>query len=488
MLRPHQIEPAARLLGALAKHRAGVDLSDTGVGKTYVASSVANTLNVPTLVICPKIARTAWHRAAESFGTVFSVTNYERIRTGRTPYGTWQHMPCKDKPEPEFFCQSCQCKVDLENFTPCYTHHAGIHCIFAKKTDWNYGEFRYSPRIKLLVFDEAHRCNGLDSLNADLLIAAKRQGIPTLCLSATLATSPLQMRALGYLLGLHTLVPRGGLGFYEWAAKYGCRRDPTIGPGVHWLVSELKQRQIMSEIHTKISDKTVRVRTGDIPGFPERDIQAELYDLEESGKIDELYAQMREPLAELRERSALDVAPESALTKILRERQKVELLKVPIACELAQDYLDKGFSVGIFCDFTGTLRQLAKRLSCDCVIDGSPDGVRNRQRYIDEFQMNKQRLILIQNKAGGICISLQDLDGEHPRVGIVFPTFSIVDMRQDMGRFHRDGGKSKCFYRVIFAANTVETQVYAAWRAKGNNLDALNNLDMIPEKIPIHKR
>lgn len=393
-------------------------------------------------------------------------------------------MPPKDIP-PSFVCQSCQLPVDPQNISPCYCDAPrGIHCIITKKTNWNYGEFRFSSAIGIVVFDEVHRCGGLDSLNAEMLIAAKRQGIKILGLSATAACSPLQMRALGYALDLHTLHPRAGFGFYQWAARYGCRRDATIGPGVHWLVGAAKQKATMADINSKIiPSRGVRVRTEDIPGFPEREISAELYDIEDPKIADSLYSEMSEPLRALHDRSSLDIAPESALTKILRARQKLELLKVPIAANLARDYLAKGYSVGIFCDFSETLSQLSRACSCDSVIDGKRS---DRDSVIARFQRNESRLILVQNAAGGICISLQDLDGEHPRIGLVFPTFSIVTMRQVAGRFHRDGGKSKCFYRFMFVANSVEEDVFRAWKLKGNNLDALNDADCMPADLRAH--
>lgn len=478
-LRPHQVKPVEQLLEILRYHQSAVDLSDTGTGKTYVAAAVANRIAVPTLVVCPKIAKNAWRRAAEHFGDSFSIINYERLRTGRTLFGSWTNTPVARVET--FVCQSCQLPVDPLKPFPCYCHARGIHCLVARKTDWNYGDFRFSPAIRLIVFDECHRCSGLHSLNSEMLIAARRQGIKILGLSATAACSPLQMRALGYVLDLHTLHPRAGLGYWQWAARYGCRRDATIGPGVHWLVGESKQRTIMADINSKIIPaRGVRVRTEEIPGFPEREITAELYDIEKPEIANSLYSEMSEPLRRLSERTQLDVAPESSLTKILRARQKLELLKVPIARDLALDYLAKGYSVGVFCDFSATLDALAKILDCDCIIDGRRT---DRDSVIARFQSNTSRLILVQNAAGGICISLQDFGGEHPRIGLVFPTFSIVTMRQVAGRFHRDGGKSKCFYRFMFVANSVEEDVFRAWKSKGNNLDALNDADCVPAEL-----
>lgn len=473
-LRPHQILPVKLLRQTLQQFDSAVDLSDTGTGKTYVGAAIAK--GTPTLVVCPKIARSAWQRAAEHFGDTLSAMGYEMLRTGRTPFGKWDNNPPAGFERPEFFvCQSCQRRVDFDDYTPCYCHSAGIHCIITKKQAWRYGNFNFHPNIKLLIFDEVHRCNGQDSLNAKMLAAAKRQKIKTLGLSATLASSPLQMSALGHLLDLHA----GGDDFYRWSRKYGCRFEPQRG--LQWRASKEQQLGIMKSIHNSIVEarRGVRVRCGDIPGFPERDVVAELFDLDDGhGQIDRLYAEMETALAELAERGKNDC--EHPLTQILRARQKVELLKVPIAVELASDYRAKGFSVVLFVNYRQTIDELAKRLNTDAIIDGSTAGVKNRDFIINSFQTNEINLVLANSNAGGICISMQDLDGDHPRMGLVFPTYDAVVFKQLLGRLHRDGGKSVAHYRVLLAAKTIEVKIKRALDQKLRNLDALNDGDFMP--------
>jgi hypothetical protein len=308
----------------------------------------------------------------------------------------------------------------------------------------------------------------------------------TLGLSATAATGPLKMNALGYLLGLH----KGGPDFYRWSRSLGCRKPP-FEPGFRWMVSEERQRETMRGINAKIVPaRGVRVRTKDIPNFPTRTISAELYDIDNPEKIDALYAEMREPLQALAEKQAGDCAPDSGITKMLRARQRLELLKVPLALELGADYKAKGFSVAYFCNFSATIDALATRLQTDCIIDGRPEHTKHRNVMVNAFQANRAGYedIILNSEAGGISIGLQDLDGEHPRVGIVFPSFSAEGMRQVFGRLPRDGSKSHSHYRVLFAAGTCEAGVARALRAKSNNLDCLNDADMAPENFRLTKQ
>jgi hypothetical protein len=468
-LRPHQIEPAQRLYERLVAGQNAVDGSDAGIGKTYVATAVALALNRPTLAVVPDIAQSSWRRAAEHLGGSLSVISYDQLRTGRTPFGTWDNTPPKGfRNEVYFKCQSCQREVSMENFFPCYCHPAGFHCLEAKKKAWRYGNFNYADQIQLLIFDEAHRCSAIDSLNAGMLMAARRQGIPTLCLSATLADGPLKLNALGYVLGLHN-----GKNFYNWTRRYGCGKIPGL-KGWHWLPGKVGQKDMMKRLHGEIFPaRGVRVKRSEVPGFPTVTVTAELYDLEESGKIEALYEEMREPLERLKARSDRDIDGEMEVTKLLRIRQKLELLKVPLAIQLAQDSVEKGNSVGLFINFKETMAELRRRLRCDCFIDGSPEGMRFRDKNIEAFQANKERIILVNSEAGGIAVSLHDLHGGHPREGFVMPVYSAVTFTQLIGRFPRDGGKSHSSYKVLLAARTPEEKIFQNLSNKLQNLEAL---------------
>lgn len=478
-LRLWQIEPAKHLHSLLLRGENCVDCSDCGTGKTYVACAVMSALKLPTLAVVPKIAISQWEAAAKHFGDTISVIGYEKLRTGRTPYGTWDNMPPTEPRERFFVCQTCQLRIDFENFRPCYAHPAGIHCAVEKRKSWNYGKFSFNPAVKFVIVDEIQRCSGLDSLNADMLIAAKRQNLRVLGLSATLASSPLQFRALGYALGLFNS-PRD---FVPWARAYGVRYDPQFG-GLHWFCGADKQLETMRKIRTNIIPaRGARVSTADIPGFPEVDIQAEIYDVDNHEQIRAAHDMMAEALAQVQERASRYAVTE--LIEVMTGHQRTELLKVPLALELANDFNDKGYSVGIFVNFRQTMEELSARLKCDCIIDGSPAGVKHRVASIEAFQSGASRIILINSAAGGAALSLPDDTGDRPRAGLVFPGYSAERLRQVFGRFPRANSRSTSLYRVLLAAKTGDIKIHKALRAKLNCLDALNDDDLMPENLQL---
>lgn len=484
----YQVPAARQLCAALEKYGAALDGSEMGTGKTFVAGAVLRARDVPTLVVGPMISETGWKRMGDKMGVEFSYSHYEALRTGNTPFGRWEY-PRPVRLKEKLVCKSCQCVVNVSN-QKCPYHPLGIHCVEVKKIPHHHGKFIWSDGIRQLVFDEVHRCGATDSLHADMLIAAKRQGIPTLALSATAAESPLNLRALGFCLGLHALVD-GRVdkpGFWRWAKAHGCRRLPF--GGFHFAVGEERKKEILAEIHGKIfPERGCRVRIKDLgDAFPQCQITAELYDLEKSGKLEHCYRKMEKALARLKEIRAEDV--ETPLTELLRESQQIELLMVPVFVELAEDAIAEGQSVALFVNFRATADELCKQLNTQCRVDGSqigPSGGMMRQRNIDDFLEDKERKIVLTSAAGGVSIGLQDVRGKFPRLGLVSPGYSASQFRQICGRLPRAGAKSKSLYRVILAARTRQEKVHKALSAKLNRLDALNDADLWADNLPLTK-
>jgi len=477
-LKPHQPDAARHLLACLRRDGAALDGSDMGTGKTYVAGAVLRELNLPTLVVCPDVAKTGWLRAGEHLGVEFDVVGYEKLRTGKTPFGRWQ-FPKTGPLKSRLKCTVCQCWVEDDTTPKC--PYGACHCVETKTIPHNYGRFLFHPEVKAAVFDEVHRCKATDSLNAEMLIAAKRQGLKTLGLSATAGDSPLDFKALGYVLGLHEL--DAGLRFWTWVRKWNCRPSPH--GGFYFAGKEDDRKRTMARLNEEIfPDHGTRVRIKDLPDFPECSISAELYDLAEGRAIDKLYEQMDDSIRALRDKAATD--KESHLTVIIRSLQEIELLMVPVFVQLTEDANEQGYSVANFVTFTQTLDELCTRLKTDCRIDGSQVGAKGKARRddnIDAFQNNSHRVINCNSAAGGICITLADFDGSFPRVGHVSPCNSAVNIRQVFGRLPRIGAKSKSLYRVVLAAGTRQEHVHRRLVTRLNQQDAFNDGDLLASNL-----
>lgn len=442
-----QKEPAQHLVDVLRKNGAAVDGSETGVGKTYTAGAVIRELNLPTLVICPKVGIPGWRKMGQQLGVEFDCINWEKVRTGRTPYCTYDGK-----------------------------------------------DFHWDPAVHFLIFDEIHRACGLNSLNSQLVIAAKTQRIFTLGLSATLGQTPMDFKAIGFLLGLHALQDRKTSavtvqpGFFRWARRHGCTAG--VWGGHYFAGSDAQKRAIMANINEKIfPDRGARVRVADLgDAFPERQIIAELYDMGNQSKIDELWETMGEALADLKARQTFDKDPNHPMTRLIRARQELELLKVPTFLELGKDVLVQGYSVAFFVCFSQTLEELASRLNIKSRIDGTQageKGMRDREECVKAFQSNRERIIACNVDAGGVAVSLHDEHGGHPRIGFVSLGYSATKIKQVLGRLHRAGSKSKALYRIPLAAGTMDERVHRAITPKLNRLDALMDGDLEACNLPV---
>ncbi len=429
---PFQTKHAERVLQSLNRHGTALDASEMGTGKTAIASHIAKTAGLSLLVVAPKAVLPAWRKVAVGFGTsVTEIANYERIKLGKTPFG----------------------RFDGKQFV------------------WSV------PPGTLLVFDEVQRCKARDSQNAEMLVAAKRQRIPTLLLSATAASNPLEMRAIGYALGLHRLHD-----YWPWAFAHGVAKG-RFGMEFGGDLEPLER------LHCRIfgpGGTGARMRVADIAGFPATQILCEPVGTGHERKIQAVYDRMakdlnralavedHDELDDLANR--MDATKANHLTIQLRARQQIEALKAETIAAIAKDGQAEGMSVAIFAHFDETVVEVARMLGTKCVIRG---GQRDdeRERAVREFQSGTEPFIVCNIRAGGVGISLHDPTGCRPRLALISPTYSAQDLRQALGRVHRAGG-ARSIQRIIFAAGTCEERACEAVAAKLAHIDLLNDGDL----------
>lgn len=438
-LLPHQIEHADHIAAAIAQHRVALDASDPGTGKTYVACAVAARFGCPVVIITPKATVPSWNIVAAGFGVKpLLITNYEKIRTGRLP----------------------ECRRQGARYV------------------W------HLPENALIIFDECQKCKGRKSLNAKLLIAARAQHLRLLLCSATAASNPLEMRAIGFALGLHALTD-----FWTWAMRHGVSESP-LG-----IMQYRGGEDCLRELHRQLFPaKGHRMRIAEIVDFPDTLIESAVLETGKAKAIQREYDQLRRDLhaaeqagdkAMLRELAGrMDASRANAMTITLRARQAIELYKVDAMVELALNGLEEGMSVAVFVNFTETIKALAEKLNCPHIICGGQTE-EERQACVTAFQKNEIPLLLANIQAGGVGISLHDPSGVRPRLSIISPTFSATDLRQALGRVHRNGGAAS-IQKICFAAGTCEERTAKACAAKLAHIALLNDGDMQPIPLTLH--
>jgi len=473
-LLPPQVPHVTKLVDALHLTGHAEDLSDTGTGKTYSGAAVARELNVPFLVICPKIVIPAWERILRDFKIkALGVVNYERLTRGNknSVFTTWAQVPTD-----RFNIDGSPVMDEQLQFTT------------------------KLPPNALIILDEVHECKGLESIKSELLIAATRQGFKRLKVSASAATNITEMKAFGYSARLHNFTNANTFKRHfavengaEWTGSFG---NITFDPAAP------EAREGMKKVHTFLYDKersASRLTKKDMRAyFKEDHIMATALGMgTNTSKINNVYDRMQYELDKLEERAA-DYS-QHVFAIMMKARRKAELLKCPTYIKRILDHLRDGSSVAVFLNFNESIEAIKERLEKEfkkktfiadygklsiAEIRGgqnskNPESDKNRQNNIDRFQNDSARVILCNIAAGGVGVSLHDLHGNHPRVSIISPSYSAVRILQALGRIHRADAKTDALQEIVFAAATIEEQACQRVQARLDNLSILNNGDLV---------
>ena len=388
-------------------------------GKTYVGINAAKRLDLPVGIVCPKSVIPSWERVCASEGVEPAfIANYEKLVHGNTDIVSRKRRA----------------------FT------------------WNFGG--------IVLFDEVDRCKSHTSLAGRLLTSAwESRLIRCHCMSATAAQNPMEMRALGFVLGLHN-----DYDFFKWVQEKGAKKNRWD----QYVCAPTPE--VMEQIHHAIFPaRGVRVRISDLGNaFPENQVLVENLAIADIAEVNAAYAEAQELLMALNAKAEHDTT--NAFTIILRARQRAELAKIPVLVEQAENLLREGASVAIFVNFNDTLEAVAKHLNTDCVVRAQK--AEDRKKNLDAFQSNESRVIVLNTQAGGVGVNLHDVHGGHRRVSLLCPSYNARNLKQALGRIHRSGAKSPCVQKLIFAAGTVEDRVAASIRSKLQAMDKLNDNDL----------
>jgi superfamily II DNA or RNA helicase len=434
----YQVEHVNNLIRIINNNVVALDASDTGTGKTYCAVATCKILKLSPIIICPKSVISVWNKVCKEFKVIpYLITNYEIFKTGR------------------IYEEIIKVIYDPKN----------------KIIDYKITP----PKNTIFIFDEVHRCSNMLSENGKLLLSVKDTNSKMLLLSATVADFPEKFKIFFYVLNF---IDRNRLDKNISKIKYMRIVDEWIN----------RDKRPMVRIHNMLyPDRGSRMRIdvlGDL--FPQNQITATPYTLDKKKEIEieREYKNLAELLQSIKDKKEKDKT--NIFTQILRSHQKIEILKIPIFVELANDFLFNKYSVVIFVNFTQTLETIAKMFKTDSIVYGQQTS-ESRMKIIDDFQENKTNIIICNIKAGGIGISLHDLYGNHPRVSLISPTWNSIDLVQALGRIHRAGAKTKALQRIIYTANTIEENIADKIKYKLKNINQINNGDLDLTNIDFQK-
>jgi len=486
-----------KLIKALQKYNVAIDASDTGTGKTYCALSCAKHFGLKPLIICPKAVVTGWKRAANAFGVEIEfITNYDQI-IGPSITSTAQqekllneiellNKPDKSKQIKSVRTKNIKKSTESDKPEKLVKINKSIkpHLVYCKKifiqnnneiNDENIDDkkdansnvkvdkekevlasFAWTlPEKTLVIFDEVHRCKNVKTLHFKLLVSIRNylsESVKCLVLSATVADKIKYFAPVGYILGWINDCSKYAVWLNRKSRDTGFPKSKTL----HHLIFPFHGSRI------KISE------LGDL--FPKNHVLSEVYEMENAKEIEVQYDIIKKCIEDLRTKKEEN---NCILAKILRARQMIELLKYPTFCELIDDHLESDLSVVVFVNFNDTMMKLAKTYNTGSLIHGKQTQI-ERDKVIDGFQDNKTNLIIVNIKAGGVGISLNDRHGKQ-RVSIISPTWSGQDTIQCLGRIHRAESKTPAIQKFVFCAGTIEEYICDKLKDKLNTISSIND-------------
>jgi len=435
-LQSWQVPLAEHQTRVLREGRVMLSACHTGSGKTYLACQTIKDLQLPTFVICPKVAVSQWRHVIEGMGCgncIIDVVNPERLVAGRNPY-------------------------------------------YSNENGWNVG----GSLGGLLVVDECHRgMSGPDSKQT--LMAARwcnklHPRNKELLMSATPFETPEKMRLIGYLMGFHRFVKPS---FYDWMRTKNCG-FVDIGWGARkrrvfrFTTNRRKAEETMRLIRHEMGERFMSITPEEIPGFPEETREVVLVDLakQDHDALVRAYAEMPPQMQHM---------SQDDMVKTLRLRQQAEWCKASVLAEMAAGYVEDGYSVFIAISFSDCRRRIEDELAKKGVKYASIYGGQRdseRQAGIDSFQRNETHVMVGMMQACSVALSLHDERHERPRVSLISPSYSASDVTQALGRIRRVGGTTAT-QKFVLAAESIEERVAGAIQRKLDAMAALTDADLL---------
>jgi hypothetical protein len=405
ILFPYQRTACQQLVRALQHgqeeygHAGCIDMSDVGVGKSFIDLAAALSTGKKVAVLTPLAGITNWLKT-------FKMFHAEPHYIG-TPDGLKQGNR---------------------------SHIASRH--------GNTFHWKHASDIALIL-DEGHQFKGTDSIASYLAEGAIEQGIPIICSSATLADSPVHLKVAGQVTGLHT----GGPDFERFMVEYGCHYHEQEE---RWVWN--KKAYLMEQLHHRIVPmRGCRVRKSDMGERPGQTIEVLPIECVEGPRIREEWIEGQRQIDEMQKKRYPFHVTNGIRRKIrMRLWQECEAILVPHVAELMKRDLEEGCSVLGFFSFTDSRLAMGKLMGTK---DGFYGGQQPHERGQLEsaFQSGRIRVLLSNTRAGGSAVSLHDLHGDRPRVTYLFPGDSATAMGQVPGRTDRAGmlSPSKVFIPVV---------------------------------------
>lgn len=458
-----QINVSNFIVNRLKMYSSVLDCSVVGSGKTFIAIDALVKLNLPYIIICPKIVIPQWEKMIELYDknkNNIIVTNYEKIKFGNFKY---------------------------------------------YKDEW------ILPNNTIVVFDEAHKLKGYNTLNSQLLLNLNLSKYKVYLISATIADNPLSFVNVAKMLKITN-------NEYIFLREYGCvkkfkNKGWKFDGNIEFL---FKLHNIIfgeDKSYLKINHPGIRITYDDIKKNMPEQIISLYYIYDHYNKINLLYNELEndenidndivdnnivnindeknillllnnfcKKLLETENSISKDLKEIELLIKKLpllvrrtRYKQLIEIIKVKLLIPLIEDFYNNNYSIVIILNYTCSIDLLYKLLLKNNYnnIDKITGSTKNKDDIITNFQSDNLRILILNIKAAGIGISLHDINGIYKRISLISPSENIYELQQALGRIYRTGCKTNVIQYIVTVKNTIEESVHFLYKSKLKNMNII---------------
>jgi len=446
------------IINRLKNKKPVLDCSVVGSGKTFIALYSLLQVKKKFIIICPKIVITHWKNNINMYNLdelCIDVINYEKIKFNK--------------------------------------------CNYYNNCNW------FLPDDTIIIFDEAHRMKGYNTINSKLLLSLDINKYIPYLISATIADNPISFINVAKMLGYVK-------NDYSFLFQYGCKRgyenkgwifnqDLTYLKKLHNIIFNIPNHSgvritydminilnesnniklmFIDDIYNKISNLYKLIDNNNINNILNNNIIEYNY-TDIINKIQEILLIntssnnniindiLFENIEEIIIKNELNI-----LVRRLRLKQLIELLKAKLILNNIIDSYNNGASIVIMFNYTFSIElmyKILKQKNYDCeIINGNTN---NKDEIINKFQNDKLRILIINIKAAGVGISLHDITGKHNRISFISPSESIFDLQQALGRIYRTGTKTNTIQYIVTIKNTIEENVYYTYIKKLINMNKI---------------
>lgn len=429
-LLPYQHDHFKKLAKILKNNNSAIDSSDAGIGKTYISIGLAKLLNLNVIFICNKSIISYVYEICKLFEVnLLALVNYEMIKKGKMY---------------TFDSEGNLKKVKCPYIT-----------IRDNNIIWN-NTMLYNT---MFIFDEAHNCKSHKTQSGKLLLNTIdvindiNNNSKLLMISATLCNNIDEFKVYGYMLG-----------YYKKLKDFNKFKKEYV---------DIKDLNLL--LYKNDNAKGSRISFADISKNIEykNKIISKSYNISRNivNNIDKLYNKINKNINIIENKAYNSL--EDIKIEILKARQKIELLKIEIIIYLIDKHKND-CSIAVFVNFKKTIELLKEHYDTNCIIDGSVSS-ENRDKNIKNFKSGKETLILCNIKSGGVSINLHNTEIEGKTfISIIFPSFSLTELVQTLGRIYRSGIKGNVIQYIPFTTSILEEKICVNINEK---LTFLNNLN-----------